>query len=165
MLCRSQSMTWDLCQKCTGDLWGPTGLWLQPAVHLHGHVYKKAWINQTQNDLLAPQQEKLMMVSKGRHLNPSSTIQDRPALGLLLQHQAQAELLLLQSQAPHCLGQPSACSASLLPFTVVFVFFPQLVFSVIHVFVHHISCLCVQRKERSPPTQQPCNGWTFPICS
>lgn len=105
-----------------------------------------------------------MMVSNGGHLSPSSTIQDRPALGLLFQHQAEAELLL-QSQAPHCLGQPSARSASLLPLTVVFVFFPQLVFSVIHVFVHHISCLCVQRKERSPPTQQPCNGWTFPIRS
>lgn len=90
------------------------------------------------------------------------TMLSRAALGPLLQHQPQAELCA-SSPSPRLPGP--APSAPSLPFTAVCVFFPQLVFSVIHVSVHHISRLCVRRKERSPPTQQPCNGWTFPIRS
>lgn len=90
------------------------------------------------------------------------TMLSRAAMGPLLQHQPQAELCA-SSSSPRLPGP--APSAPSLPFTAVCVFFPQLVFSVIHVSVHHISRLCVRRKERSPPTQQPCNGWTFPIRS
>lgn len=104
-----------------------------------------------------------MAVANGGHLDSFSTMLSSPALGPLLQHQPQA--LLFHPKASHCLAQLSAHSASSLPFTAVFVFFPQLVFSVIHGSEHHISCLCVRRKERSPPTQQPSNGWTFPIRS
>lgn len=93
-------------------------------------------------------------------------------VGTALHHTAQSSSGTSAQQQPPaelCPSSPSprlpgpALSAPLLPFNAVFVFFPQLVFSVIHVSVHHISRLCVQRKERSPPTQQPCNGWTFPI--
>lgn len=91
-------------------------------------------------------------------LQPFTTL-GRAALGPVLQHQPQAKLCP-SSPSPRLPGP--ALSAPWLSFSAVFVFFPQLVFSVIHVSVHHISRLCVRGKERSPPSQQLCNGWTFP---
>lgn len=118
-----------------------------------------AWMKQAQSEQMAPHQEELRTAAKGA--TGTLPAAHGSAVGPLLQCHPQAELPCPSSPSPSSLPtQPP-----LFPIAVVFVFFPQLVFSAIHVFAHHISRLCVQKKERSPPTQQPCNGWTFPICS
>lgn len=153
---KSQALTlWDLCQTCTGDCQIPwdTGSSL-PSTSMDTSKY--SWDGTSLTAVT-------VSTAGGAHglVQPFPTL-STAALGAVLQLQPQAELCPC-SPSPGLPGP--ALPAPSLPFTAVFVFFPQLVFSVIHVSVHHISPLCVQRKERSPPSQQPCNGWTFPIRS
>lgn len=143
MVWKSQVLTlWDLCQN---QIPWDTGSSL-PNISLDMSKHRLEWNQHEMSSCLHSRRSSWW----GHNPSPQRAEQ------LWDQHSSTS---LRLSSAPPALSAPS------LPFTAVFVFLPQLVFSVIHVSVHHISRLCVRRKERSPPTQQPCNGWTFPIRS